>query len=408
MGGDQSLDHKSKALPDNAFALILRSIHRLRHNEVYQHYFARDKTQPNIEIRTREYVDRIILELDSNGTLRAAGVQMQTASGHAITAKAREEVIITAGTYGSPAILLRSGVGPKEELRQHGIKTILNLPSVGKNLMDHLVMLSFYEVSKPGVTNDHLIWHKGARERTAQEYQKPHTGFFSQFSFGVFAYARLDERLKDSELWRNAYRANGRDPMGTLPSQPHVEFWNTECYSPKYMYRDFPPDGRFAFALATEFFAPRSRGEVTLESADPTKNPIVQHNYLSDPLDMLLFSEGCRFANEIVLEGLGTKDIIIGSWPAEHGHHSYKTREEWQQAIRQRADTCYHPAGSCKMGRKNDHAAVVDAELLVRGISNVRVADASIMPTLISGHPQMAVFAIGEKVSDLIRESRKT
>jgi choline dehydrogenase-like flavoprotein len=229
-------------------------------------------------------------------------------------------------------------------------------------------------------------------------------GFFSQFPFGVFAYGRLDERLKDNELWQQRNPASSRDAMGTLPSQPHVEFWNTECYSPKYMFKDFPPDGRYAFAMATTFFSAKSRGEVALRSLDPAANPKVQHNYLSDPLDMLVFSEACRLANEIAVDGAGTKDIVVGSWPAAHGHDKYTTREEWEMAIRERADTCYHPAGTCKMG--NDEMAVVDAELRVRGIRNLRVVDASVMPLLPSGHPQMAVYAIAEKAADMIKDAR--
>lgn len=122
-------------------------------------------------------------------------------------------------------------------------------------------MLRFYEVSEPGITNDHLIWHTGGREKTMLEYKTSHTGLFSQFPFGVFAYARLDDRLKDNERWKKAKRSGGRDPMDTTPNQPHVEFWNTECYSPKYMFKDFPPDGRFAFALATTFFQQGQEGK---------------------------------------------------------------------------------------------------------------------------------------------------
>lgn len=201
-------------------------------------------------------------------------------------------------------------------------------------------MLTFYEVSKPKLTNDYLIWYDGAKDTSAAQWKADHTGFFSQFPFGTFAFARLDDRLADSQLWREAKRAFGRDPMGLLPSQPHVEFWNTECYSPKYLYRDFPTENKHAFALVTELFAPQSRGEVTLKSADPTENPVVDHNYFSNPLDLLVFSEGCRLANEIVTQGAGTKDIIKGSWPEHLTHHTYKSREEWIPSIRERADTC--------------------------------------------------------------------
>jgi choline dehydrogenase-like flavoprotein len=115
------------------------------------------------------------------------------------------------------------------------------------------------------------------------------------------------------------------------------------------MFKDFPPEGKYAFALATTFFSARSIGEVTRDSIDPTANPRVQHNYLTDPLDMLVFSEACQLANEIVVDGAGTKDVVVGSWPSAQGHSMYTSREEWQDAIRKRADTCYHPGGTLRV-----------------------------------------------------------
>ncbi|KAF7919614.1 hypothetical protein EAE99_008466 [Botrytis elliptica] len=365
-------------------------------------YITSSTENSGISIRTNTYIDRISLETDKAGALRAKGVFLQDTTGQKSFVKARKEVIISAGTYGSPAILLRSGIGAKQEVEKLGIQSQVDLPGVGKNLMDHLVVLSFYEVSKPALTNDHLIWHPGGKDKSLAQYKTDTTGFFSQFPFGTFAFARLDSRLSDSHLWNSASRVKGLDPMGLSPTQPHVEFWNTECYSPKYMFRDFPPDGKYAFAMATEFFAPRSRGEVSLKSSDPTENPIVNHRYLEDPLDMLVFSEGCRMANEIAMKGAGTKDIVMGSWPRSRNHHTFTTREEWVPIIRSNADTCYHPAGTCKMGRPDDALAVLDENLKVRGITGLRVADASVMPSLIGGHPQMPVYGIAEKAADLI------
>jgi choline dehydrogenase-like flavoprotein len=179
--------------------------------------------------------------------------------------------------------------------------------------------------------------------------------------------ARLDEHLKDDILWQDSRQSDDRDALGTLPSQPHIEYWNTKCYSPKYMFKDFPPEGKYAFVLATTFFSARSRGEVTLSSVDPTANSRVQNNYLTDPLDMLEFSEACRLANEIVVDGAGARDVVVGSWPSARGHSKYTSREEGQGAIRERADTCYHLGGTCKMGNAEDEMTVVDSELRVRG-----------------------------------------
>ncbi|TGO50399.1 hypothetical protein BCON_0184g00040 [Botryotinia convoluta] len=344
-------------------------------------YITSSTKNSGISTRTKTYIDRISLETDSAGALRANGVFLQDITGQKSFVKARKEVIISAGTYGSPGILLRSGIGGKKEVEKLGIQSRVDLPGVGKNLMNHLVLLSFYEVSKPALTNDHLIWHTNGKSKSSTQYQTDKTGFFSQFPFGTFAFARLDSRLADSHLWNSAPRAKGLDPMGLSSTHPHVEFWNTECYSPKYI-PGFPPR--------------------CLKSSDPTENPIVDHRYLEDPLDMLVFSEGCRTANEIAMRGAGTKDIVIGSWPRSRNHHMFTTREEWVSVIRSNADTCYHPARTCKMGSPDDPLAVLDSSLKVRGITNLRVADASVMPSLIGGHPQMPVYGIAEKAADLV------
>jgi len=189
------------------------------------------------------------------------------------------------------------------------------------------------------LTTDHLIWHDGAQEKPFLEYQKDHSGFFSQFPFGTFAFARLDDRLRDSELWQKARRSEGRDPMGLTDRQPQVEIWNTECCGPK-AYVDVPGNDKQAFAMVTTLFAGRSRGEVTLKNTDPTQNPIVDHKHLSDPLDLLVLSEGCRLANEVAVEGKGTKDFITGSWPSHLTHHTSKDRDEWGSFVKKNADTC--------------------------------------------------------------------
>ncbi|CAO2658176.1 Nn.00g074360.m01.CDS01 [Neocucurbitaria sp. VM-36] len=186
-------------------------------------YIGGDQSFPNVEIVTRRYVDKILLE-ERGSELVATGVEVGEANRQRSRLEAQKVVMLASGAYGSPAVLLRSGIGPKSELQGLGLPVTVDLPGVGKNLMDHLVVLNFYEVSSPGLTNDHLIWHPGAKEKTAEEYKVSRTGFLSQFPFGVFAFARLDERLKDDPVWQDARQSADRDAMGTLPSQPHVEF----------------------------------------------------------------------------------------------------------------------------------------------------------------------------------------
>ena len=205
----------------------------------------------------------------------------------------------------------------------------------------------FYEVSDPAVTTDHLIWHEGAMTKSLAQYQESKTGFFSKFPFGTFAFARLDDRLSDAESWRNASQISntGRDPMGLTKGQPHVEMWNTECYGPK-AYGEEPGNEKQAFSMITTLFGARSRGEVTVNNLDPAANPVVDHKHFSDPLDLLVLAEGCRLANEVVIEGNATKRVITGSWPEGLTHHTFKERAEWEGYLRKNAGTCERSAQS--------------------------------------------------------------
>ncbi|CBF80774.1 protein gmcA [Aspergillus nidulans FGSC A4] len=366
-------------------------------------FITKEYDRTNITIQTDATVDRIIIERKDDG-LRAVGALTRSADGTSKAYYARREVIVSGGAYCSPAILMRSGIGARDELAQFGIDCLVDLPGVGKNLMDHLIVFIFYEASKSGLTNCDKVYHDNALEKALQEYREHKTGFLSTFPFGSFAFARLDDRLKDEPLWRDAPRLPGRDPMGLTPKQPNIEFFSTETYGGPKQYNQFPIDHKHAFSIIAELFSPKSRGTVTLASADPLQNPVIDCNYLDHPLDLLVLSEACRFANEIVTKGAGTKDIVKGSWPENLDHHTYTTREQWVPYVKEHATTCYHAAGTCAMGKPDDPNAVLDNKLRVRGVKGLRVADCSIMPTLHGGHTQMPAYGIGERCADFIKE----
>jgi choline dehydrogenase-like flavoprotein len=370
-------------------------------------FITKNYHRENITIKTLVTVDKILFSNDSSSEPTATGVSTISKSGAKIDYHAKKEVILTAGAYCSPPILMRSGIGPKEQLEKNNIPVLVDSPGVGANLQDHVLCFIFYEVSEPNLTNDHLAYHDNAIASSYELWKEKKTGVLSTFPFGIFGYARLDERLKDSELWNNAARQEGRDPMGLTPSQPNIEFWNTELYGGPKQYADFPVDYKHAFAMCTLLFNQHSRGSVTLKTADPMENPIVDHAYMQDPLDMLVMSEACRFANEIVMNGSGTKDIIKGSWPADLAHHAFTKREDWEPHVRQHATTCYHASGTCKMGKEGDEMAVLDSRLRVKGVRNLRVADVSSIPRVNNGHTQMVAYGIGEGAAEMIRDDAK-
>lgn len=182
---------------------------------------------------------------------------------------------------------------------------------------------------------------------------------------------------------------------------------NTICYGGPPEYTDVPKEGQWAFAMCCFLMGQQSRGEVKIKTLDPFEPPFVDPRYMSDKRDLIMHSEGVRWANEVVMEGAGTKHIIKGAWPPGATHHLNKTNEDWQPHVQKYASTSYHPVGTCKIGQKNDPTAVVDQYLRVYGVKNLRVVDCSIMPYVHSGHTQMPAFGIAEKAAEYILQAAK-
>ncbi|KAK3720459.1 hypothetical protein LTR37_003872 [Vermiconidia calcicola] len=369
-------------------------------------YVTNARYTKNVETLTNTLVDKVTLEMTGDGGLRATGVELVCADGSRLTARARREVVVSGGAYCSPTILMRSGIGPREELQKFGIECRVDSPGVGQNLEDHVIAFIPYEVSKPGLTTDHLSWHGDAAARNLADYRKDGSGFLGAMPFGTFAYARLDQRLKDSSLWQEALStaSPGRDPMGLSQHQPNIEAFHTECAP-----AGFEPESGEAsiFCTVVELFGPRSAGTVRLASADPHDNPLVDHNYFADPLDLEVLAEAAHFMNDIVMEGTGTAPVMKGSFPADGQHHAFKNREEWKPWLRDHCQTCYHPSGTCKMGKDDDRMAVLDEKCRVRGVQGLRVADTSVMPKIPNGHTQMPAYGVGERCADFMKESAK-
>lgn len=373
-------------------------------------YITKDPQRPNVTIKCDVTVDKVVIERTSDGRLQAKGAEFVDKNGQKSKAFARKEVVVCAGTYGSPAILMRSGIGPKAELKAVNVPCVVDLPGVGKNLQDHQLIFIYYELNKPGLTDDPRVNHDpNAYENGLKEWKEKRTGWLATFPFGAFGFARLSDRLDaENTEWRRFPREPGRDPMGLTESQPNLEFFHTVCYGGPPEYTDFPKEGQYAFAMCCFLCGLQSRGEVKLKSTDPRDNPIVDHAYLSDKRDLLMMSEGVRFANELVTQGAGTKDIIKGAWPPGAKHHLNKTNEDWQPFVQKYASTSYHPGGTCKLGKVDDPTTVVDPKLRVKGVKGLRVADCSVMPLLHSGHTQMPAYGIGEKAAEYILEAAAT
>jgi choline dehydrogenase len=296
---------------------------------------------------------------------RAVGVRYLRA-GKEETARAESEVILACGAYDSPKLLLLSGIGPAEELQRHGIPVRHELPGVGRNLQEHAAgaifvrsqPVSFFAAEKPLSLLRYLLFRRGMLASNGPE---------------AAAFVRTREGLDAPDV-----------EIVMLP----VTFLN----------QGLTPPEEHGYTIASILLKPRSRGHVGLRSANPLDAPLIHLNLFSDPEgeDMRTVLAGTRIARRIVatppLAGLSRGEIL----PGDH----LTNDQEVAACFRAKAQTTWHPVGSCRMG--HDPMAVVDATLCVRGLDALRVVDASIMPTNVRGHTHSPTVMIAEKASDLI------
>ncbi|GAA4929240.1 choline dehydrogenase-like flavoprotein [Actinomycetospora succinea] len=370
------------------------------------HYLSEGGWPRNLTVFYRCQVLRARIEDGPDGAKVCSGVDVHhTRTTRHFSLDATAEVVISSGAYNSPVVLMHSGIGPQGELDQHQIPVNSRVEGVGRNLIDHLMVWSFYEISDPELTNDHGFRPENHAE-AEQQWHDSRSGPMASVLIGPMAYMRLDARQREEIVeWHTAGQSDGGregDPTGAPPGAPHLEFFGTEAYGGYEEQLDTPGPGQAAISLTTLLLHQRSRGSVTLSSFHPLAPPTIDHAYLSDPLDVALLAWGCRFAHDIMTTGAGTSEVTAGPWPRDVAKPD--TVDEWKQFVRDNATTCYHPSGTCKMGPADDPTAVVDARLRVYGVRGLRVADLSVLPRLPAGHPQHAVYMIGEKAAHLIAE----
>ncbi|WP_266362999.1 GMC family oxidoreductase [Tellurirhabdus rosea] len=331
--------------------------------------------RPNLTVRTKVYTRRVLLE---NG--RATGVEVITSRNVTEKIYARREVILSAGSFNSPQILMLSGIGPAEMLRPFGIETLHELPGVGQNLQDHLFTGASALTSGLYGTNHYL--RPLYQFQTLLQYFATRQGPATISPLEANAFIRTDETKDRPDLQLHFAPTHiGDDYKGDL-----------------YDINTFPrTDG---FTILPTLLKPQSRGYVRLRSANPIDVPVIQPNFLSAEADRNLLLKGMKIALEIM------ETDAFGPYRERTITPPDRSSDEAILAhILRQVETVYHPVGTCKMG--NDEMAVVDAKLRVRGLEGLRVIDASIMPTIVSGNTNAAAIMIGEKGADLVMGVRQ-
>lgn len=329
-----------------------------------QAYIAPARRRANCRVETGALVERIDV---ADG--RATGVTYRKA-GQSVTVRARCEVILSAGAVGSPQLLQLSGIGPAALLGDLGIATVRDLPGVGENLQDHWSVRSTYRTWWRLSVNDDLTrLHRWLS--AVVEYALLRTGPLTANPAFAGAFVRLQ-------------------PQATEPdAQVHFFPWSTDRID-RGMHRFS------GFTILANQSRPESRGHVRIASADPAAPPAIVANYLSTDHDRAMAVASLKFirllARANALSRIVTEELHPGA--------EICADKEYLAYARRHGQSAYHPAGTCRMG--NDAGAVVDSRLRVHGIAGLRVADASIMPTLVSGNTNAACMMIGEKAADLI------
>ncbi|MDT0200863.1 GMC family oxidoreductase N-terminal domain-containing protein [Nocardioides sp. AE5] len=321
---------------------------------------------PSLEVQQRGTVSKVVV---TNG--RATGVEVLDKKGVRRTVRARREVILSAGAFGSPQLLMLSGIGPAAHLEEKGIRTLADLP-VGDNLHDHLFVPMTYAVDNSPHRSTALHFGGGI----IKDRLKPGSTFLSHsvFEAGGFVHTSLsDGVVPDLQLF-------------AIP-------WS---YPP---FQDEParlsPDKRPSLSVFSTLIRPRSRGTVRLASNDPLEAPLIDPNLLAEPDDLDVIVEGMEMIRSIMADSAIAKHVKEEYEPGP----SYSGESLRAEALR-RVTTVYHPVGSCRMGV--DERAVVGPDLKVRGIEGLRVADASIMPSITGGNTNAPSMMIGDKAGEII------
>ncbi|XP_047740953.1 glucose dehydrogenase [FAD, quinone] [Hyalella azteca] len=349
----------------------------------------------NLRIQSDSQVTKVLFDRN----LRAIGVEYKHRN-RVRRAYARKEVVLSAGAVDSPKLLLLSGVGPRQHLEALGIRTLVDLPGVGQNFQDHPSIFGIcWNVPKGMATSFQRLLGPASKI----EYITKRSGPLSApFGMEGNAWVRLregDPTFPDMQFLI-ASLSIGVD-FGLLIS-PTVGF-------KREVYNDYfkPYQGQEGFNIGPMLTVPKSRGSITLRSNDPADPPLIDPNFLSHPDDVELFLEGVKFAlaignTTVMRERIGAR---FNDRPVTGCKHlSYGSDDYWRCFIRRMASTTYHPAGTCKMAPESDPGSVVSSRLLVRGVSGLRVIDASIMPFITSGNTNAPSIMIGERGADFIKE----
>ncbi|KAB2850150.1 MAG: choline dehydrogenase [Hyphomicrobiaceae bacterium] len=348
------------------FGRMDMTVHKGRRWSTASAYLDPARGRPNLEIMTDTLTTRLILEAG-----RVVGVAYRK-SGQTHEVRAAREVILAAGAFGTPQLLMLSGIGPADHLSAHGIAVAHDRPGVGANLQDHLELYVQLECTEP-VSLQYAL-RPASMARIGLQWLLTHTGegASNQFEAGAFIRSRPEVKWADIQFHflPLAVAYNGKPARAAHGFQAHVGSMRS-----------------------------KSLGTVRLRSPLPTDAPLIDPRYMSDPDDWVEMRAAVRLAREIFaqrpFDRYRGRELSPGP--------DCRTDAEIDAFIRARAESAYHPCGTAKMGPASDKEAVVDGELRAHGIAGLRIVDASVMPRITTGNINAPVIMLAERAADLIK-----
>jgi choline dehydrogenase-like flavoprotein len=381
--------------------------------------------RPNLEVICGAHVTRVVLEGDP-GHLRATGVEYRTADGDIAVARAKKEIVLSAGAVGSPQILMLSGVGPKSELEAVGVVCQLDAPDVGKHLKDHLQVGLLYPAAGAGISMTQVGLAMGPDALRAPAGPLPAdpaddanlpdelAAVKAEAERRLIEWATTGRGLVSSSLYdASAWFSTGLGDHETHDAQVgffvcgyNQDLWRALLRVDPDEYFDDPdarlgPDAETVIVLANPV-KPHSEGEIVLRSADPLDAPDIRMNYYGDPHDMKVMVAVLRRALDVVAHWPAHREIgpllVPPALAAKHGHAPGDAPSDalLEDLARHYSFTVYHLTSTCRIG------SVVDSGLRVNGVGNLRIADASVMPDVVSGNTNAPSIMIGEKAAEIL------
>lgn len=337
-------------------------------------YLRPARRRRNLRVVTDALVRRVTFAHDE-GEPRATGVYVEI-DGVTRHASARREVILSGGSINTPQLLMLSGVGPAAHLTEHGIDVVVDAPEIGENLQDHLVA---------GLAPEARGGTLYGAERVGElaKYLTRRRGMLTSNVAEAYGFVRTDVA----------------DEVGMAAGLPDIEI----IFAPvPYVGEGLVPTPGEGITVGAILLRPRSRGTIRLASADPAAKAVIDPGYLTDPdgVDEATMLAGLAECERLIATD-ALRAVTTGGWIQPEGGERLSPAERAELSLRRYSHTLYHPVGTVRMG--TDAAAPVDPELKVRGVSGLRVADASVMPTVIRGHTNAPAIVVGEVAADLIR-----